>query len=143
MFDLPESPPPIAVAIGGRSGAHRRRARRRDLRHRPRGRTRRRLREAGGDGPKYVEVPLAWAPDEDAAAKSAHELFRFGLLGWKVLAELPNPVNFEAATEFVAVDDMREDFACGPDPERHLEVAKQFAGRRLRPSGAGQRRPRP
>jgi hypothetical protein len=71
-------------------------------------------------------VPLAWAPDEDAAAKSAHAKIRFGPLGWKVESELPNPVNFEAATAFISPDDLRETVACGPDPERHLEVARQF-----------------
>ena len=82
--------------------------------------------EAGGSGPKYSEVPLAWAPDEAAAAKSAHELFRFGVTGWKVMAELPNPINFEAAAEFVTEDHMRENFACGPDVARHIEVAQDF-----------------
>jgi G6PDH family F420-dependent oxidoreductase len=83
--------------------------------------------DAGGDGAKYTEVPLAWAPDEGAAAESAHKLFRFGLLGWGVLAELPNPVSFEEATEFVTVENVRETFGCGADPDRHLEVAKEFA----------------
>jgi hypothetical protein len=77
--------------------------------------------------PRYGEVPLAFAPDEEAAAESAHRLIRFGPLGWKVQAELPNPVNFEAATAFVTPDDLKQTVACGPDPERHLEVAGQFA----------------
>jgi G6PDH family F420-dependent oxidoreductase len=83
--------------------------------------------DAGGSGPKYSEVPLAWAPDEGAARDSAHELFRFGLLDWKVLPELTNPANFEAATEFVTKEDVGEAFACGPDASRHLDVAKPFA----------------
>jgi hypothetical protein len=53
-------------------------------------------------------------------------MLRFGPLGWKVQAELPNPVSFEAATAFVAPDDLRETVACGPDPDRHLEAARQF-----------------
>ena len=57
-------------------------------------------------------------------ALGARELFRFGLLSWKVLAELPNPINFEAAAEFISVDAVREAFACGPDVERHVEVAR-------------------
>ena len=67
-------------------------------------------------------------PTRTSGARSAHSMFRFGLLSWKVLAELPNPINFEAASEFITVDAVREVFACGPDPERHLEVARQFAG---------------
>jgi G6PDH family F420-dependent oxidoreductase len=129
VFDLPDSSPEIAVAIGGARGA--------DIAAElgdgifatdPDADLVKAYSDAGGNGAKYVEVPLAWAPDEQAAAESAHELFRFGLLGWGVLSELPNPANFEEATKFTTVDDVREAFACGPDRERHLEVAKEFAG---------------
>jgi hypothetical protein len=47
-------------------------------------------------------------------------------MGWKVQSELPNPVNFEAATALVTPDDVRGVAACGPDPRRHLKVARQF-----------------
>ncbi|HEV2527416.1 MAG TPA: TIGR03557 family F420-dependent LLM class oxidoreductase [Thermomicrobiales bacterium] len=80
----------------------------------------------GGTGPKYVEVPLAWAPDEDTAARSAHRLFRFGDGGWPVTVELPNPYNFDAATRQVTVDSMREGFACGPDAAKHLAKVQEF-----------------
>jgi G6PDH family F420-dependent oxidoreductase len=82
---------------------------------------------AGGNGSRYCEVPLAYGKDEASAAAAAHNLMRFGLQGWKVQAELPNPINFEAATASITEDDMREAFGCGPDPERHAEVARQFA----------------
>jgi hypothetical protein len=49
-----------------------------------------------------------------------------GLTGWKVMAELPNPVNFEAATAGIGPEQAREQFACGPDVKRHLQVAQQF-----------------
>ncbi|XVQ09528.1 TIGR03557 family F420-dependent LLM class oxidoreductase [Spirillospora sp. CA-255316] len=81
---------------------------------------------AGGAGPRYGEVPLAYAKDEGTAAASAHRLMRFGLTGWKVQSELPNPINFEAATAPITEDDMRGVFACGPDPDRHVEVVRQF-----------------
>jgi hypothetical protein len=64
--------------------------------------------------------------DEAAAVESAHGLIRFGPMGWKVQSELPNPVNFEAATALVTPDDVRGVAACGPDPRRHLKVARQF-----------------
>ncbi|MFC5751079.1 TIGR03557 family F420-dependent LLM class oxidoreductase [Actinomadura rugatobispora] len=81
---------------------------------------------AGGTGPRYCEVPLAYAKDEATAAASAHRLMRFGLTGWKVQSELPNPINFEAATASITEDDMRRAFGCGPDPDRHAEVVRQF-----------------
>ena len=53
-------------------------------------------------------------------------MFRFGALGWKVMSELPNPINFEAATAHVTAETMSEQFACGPDVERHIEVFTEF-----------------
>ena len=35
--------------------------------------------------------------------------------GWKIQSELPNPVNFEAATAFTTEDDMHGMFGVGPD----------------------------
>ena len=42
------------------------------------------------------------------------------------MSELPNPVNFDAATTTVTEDDVMQQFACGPDPDRHVEVVRQF-----------------
>lgn len=84
------------------------------------------FRDAGGRGPCYAEVPLAWAPDADAAARAVLETTRWALTGWKVMSELPNPVNFAAATTTVTAEDIMAKFACGPDVEQHLAMAQQF-----------------
>jgi G6PDH family F420-dependent oxidoreductase len=127
VFDLPGTLPRIAVAAGGPAAA-RIAGELGDalFATEPRADLVTAYRSAGGTGPRYAEVPLAWAPSEDEAAESARKLFRFGVTGWKVQAELPNPVNFDAATKTVTADHMREQFGCGPDVARHLEVAKQF-----------------
>jgi G6PDH family F420-dependent oxidoreductase len=127
VFDLPDEPPVIAVAASGPKSAliaaelgdglfavepdagltgtwH----------------------DLGGHGPAYGEMPLAWAPDEESAVQAVLEKNSFALTGWKVMAELPNPVNFEAVTANVTPDQVRDQFACGPDPKRHLRVAQQF-----------------
>ncbi|MUL41277.1 TIGR03557 family F420-dependent LLM class oxidoreductase [Streptomonospora sp. PA3] len=127
VFDLPENPPLIAVAGGGKAAARLAA----DLGDaifatEPKPELVRNYRQAGGSGPRYAEVPLSWAPDEDSALKSAHRMFRFGVTGWKVQAELPNVANFEAATSFVREEDMSSGFGYGPDPERHVAVAQQF-----------------
>ena len=80
----------------------------------------------GGSGPVYGEVPLAWAPTEDAAVDAVLEKSAWALTGWKVMAELPNPVNFEAAAGFVTRDDVLGQFACGPDLARHVANGQQF-----------------
>jgi G6PDH family F420-dependent oxidoreductase len=128
VFDLPDELPRIVVAAGGAEAA--------ELAGElgdglfttePSEDLVTAYRKAGGDGPRYAEVPLAWASTEDDAAESARRLFRFGVTGWKVQAELPNPVNFDAATELVTADHMKAQFGCGPDVGRHVEVTKPFA----------------
>jgi G6PDH family F420-dependent oxidoreductase len=127
VFDLPETLPRIVVAAGGPRAASLAgeigdglftTEPRRDLVET--------YEAAGGDGPRYAEVPLAYAATTQEAAQSARDLFRFGLTGWKVQAELPNPVNFDAATAWVTPEHMADAFGCGPDTARHLAVTQPF-----------------
>jgi G6PDH family F420-dependent oxidoreductase len=127
VFDLPEELPVIAVAASGPASA----GIAADLGDglfavEPDGGLVSTWQRLGGSGPAYAEMPLAWAPDEDTAAQAVLEKNRFALTGWKVMAELPNPVNFAAATTSVTAEQVKAQFACGPDVTRHLEVAQQF-----------------
>lgn len=127
VFDLPGTLPPIAVAAGGRraaalaaelaDGLFATEDRPELVRH---------YRDAGGTGPLYAEVPMAWAPDEESAARAALETSRWALTGWKVMSELPNPVNFEAATSTVRLEDITAKFACGPDPARYEAAVQPY-----------------
>lgn len=127
MFDLPEELPLIAVAAGGPRAA-RMAAELGDglFATEPKPELVQRYRDAAGTGPRYAEVPVAWAPDERAAAQAALDTTRWALSGWKVMSELPNPVNFEAASATVREDDIIAKFACGPDPARYVEVTQPF-----------------
>ena len=127
IFDLPDEAPTMAVAVSGPNSVAL------AAKHgdglfavEPKRELVDGYRAAGGTGPLYCEAPLAWAPTEEAAVKAAHTTNAWSVTGWKVLAELPNPVNFEAAAGTVREEDIREQFACGPDVERHLEVIGQF-----------------
>lgn len=128
VFDLPEELPLIAVAAGGAQAA-RLAAELGDAMFvtEPKSSLVDAYVQAGGTGARYAEVPLSWAPDETTAVESAHAIFRFGLTGWKIQSELPNPVSFDAATAFIRPEDVKETFGCGPDVERHIEVVTQFA----------------
>jgi G6PDH family F420-dependent oxidoreductase len=128
VFDLPDELPVIAVAAGGPEAA-KIAAELGDglFATEPDGDLVGTWQRLGGHGPVYGEVPLAWAPDEDTAVRAVLEKNSFALTGWKVMAELPNPVNFEAATASIGPEQVREQFACGPDAKRHLQVARQFA----------------
>jgi hypothetical protein len=83
--------------------------------------------EAAGVGkPKYGQLAMAVDDDEARARRVAHELFRFGTPGWKVMSELPNPVNFEAATANVREEDVAETVTCGADVDRHVEAITRW-----------------
>ncbi|MEU6851751.1 TIGR03557 family F420-dependent LLM class oxidoreductase [Actinacidiphila alni] len=127
VFDLPPEPPPIAVAAGGGDAA-RLAAELGDglFATEPRSDLVDAFREAGGSGPRYAEVPMAWAPDEHTAVRAALETTRWAVSGWKVMSELPNPANFEAASATVREEDILARFACGNDPSRYVEVAQPF-----------------
>jgi len=127
VFDLPETLPVMAVAAGGPVAA-RIAAELGDglFATDPDASLVEAYAGAGGSGPRYAEVPLAWARDEDTAAQEALEKARWAVAGWKVMSELPNPVNFAAATTTVRLEDIKENFACGPDVATHLAAAQPF-----------------
>lgn len=127
VFDLPDELPPVPVAAGGADAA-RIAGELGDGLFATEAKPElvRKYREAGGEGPRYAEVPMAWAQDEHTGAQAALETTRWAMTGWKVMSELPNPVNFDAATSTVREEDMRRKFACGNSPDRYAEVAQPF-----------------
>ncbi|CAN5760558.1 LLM class F420-dependent oxidoreductase [soil metagenome] len=81
--------------------------------------------KSGGKGRRIGQVALSYDKDEGKARGYAMR-FKFGAPGWKVMSELPNPINFDAATELVTFDDLSDSVATGPDPQVHAEAVKQF-----------------
>jgi hypothetical protein len=75
----------------------------------------------------YAEVPMAWATTADAGVEAALETTAWAVTGWKVMSELPNPANFEAASKTVTADDIRELFVVGPDPEPYVAAVREYA----------------
>jgi G6PDH family F420-dependent oxidoreductase len=128
IFTLPDEPPPIYVAAGGPQAA--------------------RLAARAGHGliatapdadlvrefdehtterrPKLGQLAMAVDDDVSRARHAAHEIFRFSAPGWKVMSELPNPTNFEAATAYVREEDMARIVSCGPDPHVHVEAVREW-----------------
>jgi G6PDH family F420-dependent oxidoreductase len=127
IWDLPERPPPLAIAAGGPKAARLAAEKAAGLfATEPRRDLVEAWSEAGGSGARYAEVALSWAPDEAEARRIAHERFRFSMLGWEVMPELPTTASFDAATRRVRPDDMAEQVPCGPDPERHLTAVRKY-----------------
>ncbi|WP_204295719.1 TIGR03557 family F420-dependent LLM class oxidoreductase [Actinoplanes campanulatus] len=127
VFDLPGTLPAIAVAAGGPVAAELAATHGSGLfATEPRADLVATFTEKGGSGPKYAEVPVAWAPTEEAAVEEAHRTTRWAVTGWKVMAELPNPVNFEAAAATVTEDDVRAFLTAGPDPAHYLARIREY-----------------
>ncbi|HWD94981.1 MAG TPA: TIGR03557 family F420-dependent LLM class oxidoreductase [Acidimicrobiales bacterium] len=83
---------------------------------------------AGGDPDRvWGQIVTAWAPTKEAGLDDAYHNFRFSVGGWKVQAELPNPVNFTAATSNVKPSDLDSSIPAGPDAKRHLDAMAEYA----------------
>jgi G6PDH family F420-dependent oxidoreductase len=128
IYTLPDEPPPVHVAVSGaKSIALAAQAGGGMVAVQPDAKLTQRFDEAAGSGkPKYGQIAISVDDDEGAARRTAHERFRFSAPGWKVMAELPNPINFEAATAHVREEDVAKSIPCGPDPNRHAKAIGEW-----------------
>jgi G6PDH family F420-dependent oxidoreductase len=129
IFDLPDRPIPIAVAASGPESVRRAIEQGDELvATDPDGELVRTFRDArGAESHATCQIPVCVGPDRGAAMATAHRMFRWSPLGWKVMAELPNPVNFDAASSFVTPEDVAERIPCGDDVEAVVDAARRYA----------------
>ncbi|GAA2650390.1 LLM class F420-dependent oxidoreductase [Nonomuraea recticatena] len=130
LYDRPDEQVPIGIAAsGGRSAAIA--AELGDLLvvNEPMPEVVQQFNAAGGTGkPVYGQLPIAYDTDADAAKERAHRLWRWsGVGGWKVMAELPGPVNFAAAASAVRPEDVAESVPCGDDVDTVVQAVRKFA----------------
>jgi G6PDH family F420-dependent oxidoreductase len=127
LYTLPEQPIPIAVAAAKPLAA--------ELAGRladalvntvPDPQIVERFRSAGGSGPRYGQVQLCWAKDEQEAKETVFRLWRHSGLGGTVNQELPRPSDFDAVAESVTIELATEHVPCGPDPEAVVEVVRAW-----------------
>lgn len=71
-------------------------------------------------------MTLCCAADEDQARRTAHRYFRWSLMGWPVLAELPHPEAFASASKHIPVEAMAKGVSCGPSADKHLEAIDAY-----------------
>jgi G6PDH family F420-dependent oxidoreductase len=128
VWDVPATPPRLAIAAGGPKAAELAGEKRAGLfATEANAQLVQTWSKAGGEGARYAEVALCWGKTEAEAVRVAHERFSFGQLGWKVMPELPTPASFEAAVAHIRPEDVSGQVACGPDPERHVQAVRKYA----------------
>jgi coenzyme F420-dependent glucose-6-phosphate dehydrogenase len=129
IYDLPEEPPLIMVAVSGeRSTA---------------------LAASVGDGlitsslepeavsnfeqeggnakPRYGRFEVCWARDEQEARRMAYQYWRSTAIKGQAKTELALPAYFEQLATMLTEDDIAQQIVCGPDPAPHIEKFQRFA----------------
>jgi G6PDH family F420-dependent oxidoreductase len=128
LYTLPEQPVPIyvsgfgpkAIEVAARIGDG-------FITTKPAADDLRSYRDAGGTGPAEAGVKVCWAETEDAGGATAHRLWSTQGVPGELSQVLPSPKHFEQAAGIVSEDSTRESVACGPDPERHAAVIREYA----------------
>jgi G6PDH family F420-dependent oxidoreductase len=128
IWDLPESSPPIGIAVSGRSSC-RLAGRHGDMMIAVEARAElgQMFDEAGGfSKPRIGQIALSYDLDRSVAMERAMDQFRWFTGGWRVNAELPVPASFDQASRTVREADISEKMPCGPDLEEHVAAIRQF-----------------
>jgi G6PDH family F420-dependent oxidoreductase len=128
VFDLPDGPIPLAMAVSGPESLRVALAHADELiATEPVPELIDAFRKEKGAGAiATTQVPVAWAADEQSGLDVAHRMFRWSALGWKVQAELPNPVNFDAASKHVRPEDLAEQIPHGPAVEPYVAAVQKM-----------------
>ncbi len=128
VWDLPESPPPIGIAVSGPRSC-RVAGRHADIMIavEPCSELGAMFDRAGGAGkPRVGQIALSYDPDPQVAVQRAMEQFRWFTGNWTVNAELPVPASFDAASKTVREQDVSTQMPCGPDVGRHVDGIRRF-----------------
>jgi G6PDH family F420-dependent oxidoreductase len=128
VWDLPERPVPLALAVSGRQSCtlagHKADAM---IAVEPEDRLVQLFEQTGGSGkPKIGQIPVSYGPDRDAAIQRAHDLFRWFGGGWKVNSELPGTAAFAGASQFVRPEDVAASIPCGDDLDTFVDAIRAF-----------------
>jgi len=128
LWDLPPEPPRIGVAASGSescalAGRHGDAL----IAVQPDAELGRRFDDGGGAGkPRIGQVAVSYDTDESAATKRALEQFRWFAGGWDVMAELPGPKHFAAASQTVTEEDITKQVPCGAEVQSHIDAVRKF-----------------
>jgi G6PDH family F420-dependent oxidoreductase len=127
IYSLPDQAPPIYVSAFGEKAAKVAAAIGDGLvSTKPDDKIIRAFEAAGGSGPKLAQVKVVWGEKQSEAEDLAFEKWPTSGLEGELSQELPTPKHFEQAASPLHKEDVVKSFACGPDPERHIESIQKY-----------------
>ena len=100
LWDLPEQPPPIGIAMSGRPLRLAGELADLVIAVEPEAELLPPSPTGGAGKPSYGQVPVSYDTDERRPGARAHEQFRWFSGGWKVNAELPGTAGFAGASRW-------------------------------------------
>ena len=80
----------------------------------------------GGTGPRWAQVHMCWAADEQQAREIMHRVWPNSGLAGQLAQDLPTWTHFEQATSMLTVEQTTGSAPCGPDPEPVVDAARSF-----------------
>ncbi|WP_280386918.1 TIGR03557 family F420-dependent LLM class oxidoreductase [Nocardia wallacei] len=134
LWDLPETPVPIAVAVSGSRSVDRFAPLADEMVltapeselieqwHRTRS-------LVLGDSTRSrvtCQVPVSWDTHRDSAIHRAHDQFRWFAGGWAVNSTVTTPSGFSDASQFVRPEDVADSIPCGPDLDEMVAAVRPF-----------------
>ncbi|MFB6270983.1 MAG: TIGR03557 family F420-dependent LLM class oxidoreductase [Halobacterium sp.] len=81
--------------------------------------------DMGGDGPRYTQLSVCYAEDEDDAIQTAYEWWPNTALPGELSSQLPTTAHFEQACEMVEPEDVAASIVAGPDPDAYVAAVEE------------------
>jgi coenzyme F420-dependent glucose-6-phosphate dehydrogenase len=82
---------------------------------------------SGGSGkPRYGELTVCWAEEQNQAEETAYKLWPISGLNGPLMSELALPAYFEQAATMIDETTIARSVICGPDPERHWQAIQEY-----------------
>ena len=82
---------------------------------------------SGGSGkPRYGELTVCWAEQQNQAEETAYKLWPISGLNGPLMSELALPAYFEQAATMIDKTAVARSVICGPDPERHWQAIQEY-----------------
>jgi coenzyme F420-dependent glucose-6-phosphate dehydrogenase len=83
-------------------------------------------RSGGGGKPRYGELTVCWAEEQNQAEETAYKLWPISGLNGPLMSELALPAYFEQAATMIDKTTIAKSVICGPDPERHWQAIQEY-----------------